>query len=93
MLKKTFAAAMTTAVLLSCGAAMADVKPVGPNWAFSEEVIKLLKTKNGYEVIREIKADDAQGGIWKGEGIKSANGVVYEFITDSKGNLKSEKPD
>ena len=45
MLKKTFAAALTAAVLMSSGAAMAQ-QNTDPNWAFSKEVIQVLKDKN-----------------------------------------------
>lgn len=54
MLKKTFAAVITTAALLSAGAAMAQ--PVDPNWAFSKELVEVLKNKNGYTVIKKIEA-------------------------------------
>ena len=56
MLKKTFAAAITAAVLLSSGAAMAATP--GPNWAFSEEAVQVLQGKNGYTVIKKIELQD-----------------------------------
>ena len=68
MLKKTFAAVITTAALLGAGAAMAQ--PVDPNWAFSKELVEVLKNKNGYTVIKKIEAQDPAAGIWKAEGIK-----------------------
>ena len=43
MLKKTFAAVITTAALLSAGAAMAQ--PVDPNWAFSRNWSKFSRTR------------------------------------------------
>ena len=92
MLKKTFAAAITAAVLMSSGAVMAQPNQ-DPNWAFSKELIQVLKDKNGYTVIKKIEAQDPANGIWKAEGIKSEAGVEYENIFDSAGKVISEKKD
>ena len=90
MLKKTFAAVVTAAVVLASGVAMAAP---GPNWAFSKEAVEVLQGKNGYTVIKKIEAENPANGLWKAEGIKAADGVQYEIIFDSKGNVKSEKKD
>ncbi len=92
MLKKTFAAALTAAVLMSAGAAMAQ-QNTDPNWAFSKEVIQVLKDKNGYTVIKKIEAQDPANGLWKAEGIKKVDGLEYEVIFDSTGKVISEKKD
>ena len=91
MLKKTFAAVITTAALLGAGAAMAQ--PVDQNWAFSKELVEVLKNKNGYTVIKKIEAQDPAAGIWKAEGIKKVDGLEYEIIFDSTGKVISEKKD
>ena len=93
MLKKTFAAAMTAAVLLSSGAAMAQ--PVDPNWAFTKKAVELLKTKNGYITIKKIELENPATGIWKAEGVKKIDGVEVEVETtlDSTGKVISEKKD
>ena len=93
MLKKTFAAAMTAAVLLSSGAAMAQ--PVDPNWAFSKEAVEVLKTKNGYITIKKLELENPATGIWKAEGVKKIDGVEVEVETtlDSTGKVISEKKD
>lgn len=92
MLKKTFAAVLTTAVLLGSSVAMAQLNP-NPNWAFSKEVIEVLKDKNGYSVIKKIEAQDPAAGLWKAEGIKAVDGLEYEIIFDSTGKVISEKKD
>lgn len=92
MLKKTFAATLTAAVLMSAGAAMAQ-QNTDPNWAFSKEVIQVLKDKNGYTVIKKIEAQDPANGLWKAEGIKKVDGLEYEVIFDSTGKVISEKKD
>ena len=56
MLKKTFAAVITAAVVLSAGAAMAATPDA--NWAFSKEVIKVLKTDNGYVTIKKVELEN-----------------------------------
>ena len=93
MLKKTFAAAITAAVLLSSGAAMAATP--GPNWAFSEEAVQVLQGKNGYTVIKKIELQDPAAGIWKAEGLKKIDGVEvkYETTIDHTGKVISEKKD
>ncbi|AMB80481.1 MULTISPECIES: PepSY domain-containing protein [Pseudomonas] len=93
MLKKTFAAAITAAVLLSSGAAMAATP--GPNWAFSEEAVQVLQGKNGYTVIKKIELQDPAAGIWKAEGLKKIDGVEVEVETtfDHSGKVISEKKD
>jgi len=93
MLKKTFAAAITAAVLLSSGAAMAATP--GPNWAFSEEAVQVLQGKNGYTVIKKIELQDPAAGIWKAEGLKKIDGVEVEVETtfDHNGKVISEKKD
>ena len=92
MLKKTFAAVLTTAVLLGSSVAMAQ-QNTNPNWAFSKEVIEVLKDKNGYSVIKKIEAQDPANDLWKAEGIKAADGLEYEIIFDSTGKVISEKKD
>lgn len=92
MLKKTFAAAITAAVLLGSSAVMAQPN-LDPNWAFSKELIQVLKDKNGYTVIKKIEAQDPANGVWKAEGIKSETGVEYEIVFDSAGKVISEKKD
>ena len=93
MLKKTFAAVITAAVLLSSGAAMAATP--GPNWAFSEEAVQVLQGKNGYTVIKKIELQDPAAGIWKAEGLKKIDGVEVEVETtfDHSGKVISEKKD
>ena len=93
MLKKTFAAAITAAVLLSSGAAMAATP--GPNWAFSEEAVQVLQGKNGYTVIKKIELQDPAAGIWKAEGLKKIDGVEVEVETtfDHSGKVNKEKKD
>lgn len=98
MLKKTFAAVLTTAVLLGSSVAMAEqtTNPspnLDPNWAFSKELVEVLKNKNGYTVIKKIEAQDPANGRWKAEGIKAADGLEYEIIFDSTGKVISEKKD
>ncbi|MCU1726756.1 PepSY domain-containing protein [Pseudomonas sp. 7P_10.2_Bac1] len=90
MLKKTFAAVATTAVLLGSSVAMAQPN-LDPNWAFSKELIEVLKNKNGYTVIKKIEAENPANGIWKAEGVKGAD--QYEIIFDSTGKVISEKKD
>ncbi|AOZ14237.1 hypothetical protein CJF40_08750 [Pseudomonas lundensis] len=92
MLKKTFTAAITAAVLLSAGAAMAAPDA---NWAFSKEVVEVLKTKNGYITIKKIEVEDPATGIWKAEGVKKIDGVEVEVETtlDHTGKVISEKKD
>ena len=92
MLKKTFTAAITAAVLLSAGAAMAAPDA---NWAFSKEVVEVLKTKNGYITIKKIEVEDPATGIWKAEGLKKIDGVEVEYETtiDHTGKVISEKKD
>jgi uncharacterized membrane protein YkoI len=89
MIKKTFAAVVATAALLSAGAAMAD-RP-GAGWVTIEKAIEIVKTKAGYVEVYEIEADNA--GYWKGEGRK-ADGVVYEFRIDgASGNILRDQKD
>ncbi|NNA56273.1 PepSY domain-containing protein [Pseudomonas koreensis] len=89
MIKKTFAAVVATAALLSAGAAMAD-RP-GAGWVTIEKAIEIVKTKAGYVEVYEIEADNA--GYWKGEGRK-ADGVVYEFRIDgNSGNILRDQKD
>ena len=92
MLKKTFTAAITAAVLLSAGAAMAAPDA---NWAFSKEAVEVLKTKNGYITIKKIEVEDPATGIWKAEGVKKIDGVEVEVETtlDHTGKVISEKKD
>ncbi len=92
MLKKTLTAAITAAVLLSAGAAMAAPDA---NWAFSKEVVEVLKTKNGYITIKKIEVEDPATGIWKAEGVKKIDGVEVEVETtlDHTGKVISEKKD
>ena len=94
MLKKTLTAAITAAVLLSAGAAMAKA-PEDPNWAFSKEAVEVLKTKNGYITIKKIELEDPATGIWKAEGVKKIDGVEVEVETtlDHTGKVISEKKD
>ena len=93
MLKKTFAAAITAAVVLSAGAAMAATPDA--NWAFSKEVIKVLKTDNGYVTIKKVELENPATGIWKAEGVKKIDGVEVEVETtlDQTGKVISEKKD
>lgn len=92
MLKKTFAAVITAAVLLGSGAAMAQTDP---NWAFTKEAVEVFKNKAGYTVVKSIELKDPATGIWKVEGVKQINGVAveYESTWDSQGNKLSEKQD
>ena len=94
MLKKTFAAAITTAVLLSSGAAMAQA-PVDPNWAFSKEAVEVFKNKAGYTTIKSIELENPATGIWKTEGVKKIDGVEVDVETtfDATGKVLSEKKD
>ena len=70
MLKKTLTAAITAAVLLSAGAAMAATPDA--NWAFSKEAVEVLKNKNGYTIIKKIELENPATGIWKAEGVKKS---------------------
>ncbi|MBA4287791.1 PepSY domain-containing protein [Pseudomonas shahriarae] len=89
MIKKTFAALIATASLLSAGAALAD-KP-GAGWITIEKAIDTAKTKAGYVEIYKIEADN--DGYWEGEGHKS-DGVVYEFRIDgASGNILRDQKD
>lgn len=89
MIKKTFAAVIAAATLLSAGAAMAD-RP-GAGWISIEKAIETAKTKAGYVEVYEVKADN--NGYWKGEGRK-ADGVVYEFRIDgASGNILRDQKD
>jgi len=89
MIKKTFAALIATAGLLSAGAALAD-RP-GAGWITIEKAIEVVKTKAGYVEVYEIEADN--DGYWKGEGRK-ADGVVYEFRIDgASGNVLRDQKD
>ncbi|WP_262373555.1 MULTISPECIES: PepSY domain-containing protein [unclassified Pseudomonas] len=92
MLKKTLTAAITAAVLLSAGAAMAAPDA---NWAFSKEAIEVLKTKNGYITIKKIELENPATGIWKAEGVKKIDGVEVEVETtfDHNGTIIKEKKD
>ena len=94
MLKKTFTAAITAAVLLSAGAAMAKA-PEDPNWAFSKEAIEVFKTKAGFVTLKKIELENPQAGIWKAEGLKKIDGVEvkYETTIDHTGKVISEKKD
>jgi uncharacterized membrane protein YkoI len=89
MIKKTFAAVITAATLLSAGVALAD-RP-GAGWISIEKAIETAKTKAGYVEVYEIEADN--NGYWKGEGRK-ADGVVYEFRIDgASGNILRDQKD
>ncbi|KAF2394957.1 MULTISPECIES: PepSY domain-containing protein [Pseudomonas] len=89
MIKKTFAAVIAAATLLSAGAAMAD-RP-GAGWISIEKAIETAKTKAGYVEVYEVEADN--NGYWKGEGRK-ADGVVYEFRIDgASGNILRDQKD
>ncbi|MFJ2486596.1 MULTISPECIES: PepSY domain-containing protein [unclassified Pseudomonas] len=89
MIKKTFAALIATATLLTAGAALAD-KP-GAGWITIEKAIETAKTKAGYVEIYKIEADN--DGYWEGEGRK-ADGVVYEFRIDgASGNVLRDQKD
>jgi uncharacterized membrane protein YkoI len=89
MIKKTIAALIATAGLLSAGAALAD-RP-GAGWITIEKAIEIVKTKAGYVEVYEIEADN--NGYWKGEGRK-ADGVVYEFRIDgASGNVLRDQKD
>ena len=89
MIKKTFAALIATAGLLSAGTALAD-KP-GAGWITIEKAIDTAKTKAGYVEIYKIEADN--DGYWEGEGRKS-DGVVYEFRIDgASGNILRDQKD
>lgn len=89
MIKKTFAAVIAAATLLSAGAAMAD-RP-GAGWISIEKAIETAKTKAGYVEVYEIEADN--NGYWKGEGRK-ADGAVYEFRIDgASGNILRDQKD
>ncbi|MGE8149443.1 PepSY domain-containing protein [Pseudomonas frederiksbergensis] len=89
MIKKTFAAVIAAATLLSAGAAMAD-RP-GAGWITIEKAIETAKTKAGYVEVYEVEADN--NGYWKGEGRK-ADGVVYEFRIDgASGNILRDQKD
>ena len=92
MLKKTFAAVVTVAVVLASGVAMAAP---GPNWAFSKEAVEVLQGKNGYTVIKKIELENPAAGIWKAEGVKKIDGVEVEVETtfDHNGKVISEKKD
>ncbi|MFJ7794252.1 PepSY domain-containing protein [Pseudomonas sp. NPDC096950] len=89
MIKKTFAAVIAAATMLSAGAAMAD-RP-GAGWISIEKAIETAKTKAGYVEVYEVEADN--NGYWKGEGRK-ADGVVYEFRIDgASGNILRDQKD
>ncbi|WP_285415457.1 PepSY domain-containing protein [Pseudomonas sp. efr-133-TYG-5] len=89
MIKRTAIALITTAGLLSAGAAFAD-RP-GAGWVTIEKAIEIVKTKAGYVEVYEIEADN--NGYWKGEGRK-ADGVVYEFRIDgTSGNVLRDQKD
>lgn len=89
MIKKTFAALIATAGLLSAGAALADRPSAG--WVTIEKAIEIVKTKAGYIEVYEIEADN--DGYWKGEGRK-ADGSVYEFRIDgASGNVLRDQKD
>jgi uncharacterized membrane protein YkoI len=89
MIKRTLAAVVATASLLSAGAALAD-RP-GAGWITIEKAIETVKTKAGYVEVYEIEADN--DGYWKGEGRK-ADGVVYEFRIDgASGNVLRDQKD
>lgn len=89
MIKKTFAAVIAAATLLSAGTAMAD-RP-GAGWISIEKAIETAKTKAGYVEVYEVEADN--NGYWKGEGRK-ADGVVYEFRIDgASGNILRDQKD
>ena len=94
MLKKTLTAAITAAVLLSAGAAMAKA-PEDPNWAFSTEAIEVFKTKAGFVTLKKIELENPATGIWKAEGVKKIDGVEVEVETrfDHTGKLLNEKKD
>ncbi|MDD1508384.1 PepSY domain-containing protein [Pseudomonas sp. CNPSo 3701] len=77
MLKKTLTA-LTAAVALSAGTAMAD-RP-GADWISIEQALSSAK-QAGYTQIHKIEADDA--GYWEGEGTKQDN-RLYEFRVDGK---------
>ena len=93
MLKKTLTAAITAAVLLSAGAAMAATPDA--NWAFSKEAVEVLKNKNGYTIIKKIELENPATGIWKAEGVKKIDGMEVEVETtfDHTGKVISEKKD
>ena len=93
MLKKTLTAAITAAVLLSAGAAMAATPDA--NWAFSKEAVEVLKNKNGYTIIKKIELENPATGIWKAEGVKKIDGVEVEVETtfDHNGTIIKEKKD
>ncbi|MBL0796239.1 MULTISPECIES: PepSY domain-containing protein [Pseudomonas] len=89
MIKRTLAAFVATASLLSAGVALAD-RP-GAGWITIEKAIEIVKTKAGYVEVYEIEADN--NGYWKGEGRK-ADGVVYEFRIDgASGNVLRDQKD
>lgn len=92
MLKKTLTAAITAAVLLSAGAAMAAPDA---NWAFTKEAIEVFKNKAGYTEIKSIELENPATGIWKAEGVKKIDGVEVEVETrfDHTGKLLNEKKD
>ncbi|MFI8376941.1 PepSY domain-containing protein [Pseudomonas helleri] len=94
MLKKTFAAVITAAVVLASGAAMAQA-PQDPNWAFSKEAIEVFKNKAGYTTIKSIELENPATGIWKAEGVKKIDGVEVQVETtiDHTGKVLSEKKD
>ena len=92
MLKKTLTAAITAAVLLSAGAAMAAPDA---NWAFTKEAIEVFKNKAGFVTLKKIELENPQAGIWKAEGLKKIDGVEvkYETTIDHTGKVISEKKD
>jgi hypothetical protein len=59
MIKRTLAAFVATASLLSAGVALAD-RP-GAGWITIEKAIEIVKTKAGYVEVYEIEAGRAQG--------------------------------
>lgn len=89
MIKKTLAALVATASLLSAGAALAD-RP-GAGWISIEKAVETAKTKAGYVEIYQIEADN--DGYWEGKGRK-ADGIVYEFRIDgASGNVLRDQKD
>ena len=89
MIKKTFAALIATAGLLSAGTALAD-KP-GAGWITIEKAIEVAKTKAGYVEVYAAEADD--NGYWEVKGRKS-DGTVYEARIDgASGNILRDQKD
>lgn len=89
MIKRTFAAFIASASLLSAGAALAD-RP-GAGWISIEKAVETAKTKAGYVEVYKVEANDK--GYWEGEGRK-ADGVVYEFRIDgASANILRDQKD